>query len=236
MSRDTAMGGVRRSFPTTLWSSILRGTAEDPAMRRAALEKLFRLYWKPVYCCVRFGWNAAEEEAKDVVQNFFVDLLERDFLRDIDPSKGRFRSFIRGALKNFMLNAKRDAARLKRGGGAAIVPLEGIEDVRAAPGEPDGVFDAEWMKTVVERSIATVRAELEAAGKGKYFEVFRLKDLDEGDRSYQQIAKEIGLSESDVRNYLHHARQVFRKIMIRQVSEYALDEQDAEEELRWILG
>lgn len=234
---ETRIGGAERAFPTTLWSSILRAAKPDALARRESLEKLLGLYWKPVYCCVRFGWNKSVEDAKDLTQDFFSDLLERDFLKDVDPAKGRFRSFLKAALRNFLMNAKRDAARLKRGGAARAVPLEGLENVQAAPGDPDQVFDGEWLRSVLGRAVDELRSELAKAGKPVYFRVFELYDLGGmAEPSYGSVAKEAGISESDVRNYLHHVRQLLRRILIRQISEYAVDEHDVDEELRWILG
>lgn len=231
---DTKIGGSQRAFPTTFWSSILHAAeGGDPAQRRATLEKLLSQYWKPVFACVRFGWNKPVEEAKDAVQDFFLDLLERDFLKDVDPAKGRFRSFLKAALKNFLMNEKRDAARLKRGGGKAVVALDDVAHIQSDPGDPDQVFDNEWLKSVLARGIDALRAEL----KPPIFRVFELYDLGGiAEPTYRLVAKETGLSESDVRNHLHHARQTLRRILIRQISEYALDERDVEEELRWILG
>ena len=195
------------------------------------METLFALYWKPVYCCVRFGWGASAEDAKDAVQSFFLDLLERDFLKDVDPARGRFRSFLKAALKNHMMNLKRDAARLKRGGGIHVVPLDGVDRVQAAPGEPDQVFDQEWMRAVLDRAVAELRQ-----GNALHFQVFEQYDLSDGGRSYRDVAQALGISESDVRNHLHAAREALRRIVIRQITEYAADAGDVEEELRWILG
>ncbi|MBI2899375.1 MAG: sigma-70 family RNA polymerase sigma factor [Planctomycetes bacterium] len=234
---ETALGGQERAFPTTLWSSILKPGKPDSDERRRTIEKLFSIYWKPVYCCVRFGWNKPVEDAKDVVQDFFADLLDRDFLKDVDPAKGRFRSFLKAALRNFMMNEKRDAARLKRGGGAKIVPLDGVEHFQAAPGDPDQVFDAEWLRSVLARAVDELRSDLTKAGKEKVFRVFELYDLAQGaEPTYGSVAKETGIAESDVRNHLHAARGFLRRILIRQISEYAVDERDVEEEIRWILG
>lgn len=236
MTTETSIGGPRRAFPTTLWSGVLRGGAGDPAERRRALEALFARYWKPVYCAVRYGWNLGSEDAKDAVQAFFADLLERDAFRGLDSRAGRFRSFLKASLKHFMLNAKRDAGRLKRGGGRAVVALDGLECVTADPGEPDEVLDAAWLKGVLERAVERLRDRLQAQGKPRYFDVFRMYDLSTSDRSYRSLADETGLSESDVRNYLHHARRLLREIVTEEVSTYAAGHEDVGDEVRWILG
>lgn len=224
-----------RAFPATAWSTILRGKVTDPAVRRQALEKLFARYWRPVYCSLRFGWNRSSEDAKDHVQGFFMNLLERDFLQDVDPAKGRFRAFLKVALKHYMLNEKRDAKRQKRGGAFKTFTLDGFEEVTAEPGDPDTVFDNAWYRTVLRNAIDELREKLASAGKEAYFRVFELHDLVSKRPSYDALAQQVGITETDVRNYLHYARKVLRRIVVHHVSQYALDEKDAREELRWIL-
>lgn len=235
MTKETSLGGKRYAFPQTHWSMLLRAIDGDAQIRRDALEKLLAAYWKPVYSCIRFGWNRSVEDAKDLVQEFFADLLERDVIRDVDPLKGRFRSFLKSALKNFLLNKKAERSSLKRGGGVRFVSFDGIEHMHCKEREPDQVFDSAWIRGIVERATADLEAEMRVAGKPKVFRVFELYDLGRGGHSYRAVAQETGISESDVVNFLHRARGRFRAILIRCISEYALDEQDAQDELRWIL-
>lgn len=233
---ETSIGGPRRSFPTTLWSELLSGQGADPSQKRRSLECLFSRYWKPVYCSIRYGWRVPPEEAKDTVQEFFLDLFERDAFRDLDPSRGRFRSFLKAALRHFMMNLRRDAARLKRGGGAKLLGLGDLEAPRACPGPPDEVLDREWMGTMLARALEQLRQDLQREEKEIYYRVFERYDLAEGDVSYRIVAAETGLTESDVRNYLHFARQALRQIVTRQVSEYAANGADLREDVAWILG
>jgi len=234
--KDTSIGGELRPFPETSWSTILRGRVTDPVVRRKALEKLLALYWKPVYGCMRFGWNKSPEDAKDAVQDFFIDLLERDFVRDIEPEKGRFRSFLKAALKHYMLNEKRGAGRVKRGGRLKTFSLDGFEEITTKPGEPDSVFDSVWFKTLLESAIQELGETLNRAERPDYFRVLKLYDLSGRKLSYAAAAEELALTETNVRNYLYYARKLLRRILIRRISEYALDEEDVRGELRWILG
>ncbi len=236
MNGSGSVSGERRPFPTTSWSNILHGAKSDAALRRQTLERLFRHYWKPVYTCARFGWNLTPTDAEDVVQSFFLDLLERDFLQGMDPSRGRFRSFLKGALKNFIMNIKRDARRLKRGGGARVFPLEEAGKLTSTGGDPENIFDRDWSKTLLGHATERLQMELTRMGKEKAFRVFERYDLGERPESYQSVAEALGVSESDVRNQLHHAREAFRRIVVELIWEYALDEEDAKQELHWILG
>lgn len=223
-------------FPETLWSMVRGGGSPDEGTRRAALERLFQRYWRPVYASLRYGWNLAPEDAEDAVQGFFLDLLERDALAGLDPGRGRFRSFLKAALKHYVLKVRRDAARQKRGGGARPVALDGIEEVVAAPGDPESVFEAEWARTVVGRAVDELRRELEASGRELRWEVFRRHDLADEPPRYAEIAVELGIGEGDVRNHLHRARRALRGHVVRQVADYAADADDAAREVRHLLG
>src|SRR5262245_42976956 len=107
-SFETRMGGSQEAFPETVWSSIL--SCKDPASarRQAGINHLFSLYWRPVYKFVRAAGGRSIEDAKDLAQEFFCHILEGDLLGRYEPDQGRFRNFLKGALRNFLLEARRD--------------------------------------------------------------------------------------------------------------------------------
>ncbi len=223
-------------FPTTSWSSLLQSAQADADLRRRTLEKLFVTYWRPVYCCARFGWKLSPEDAEDAVQSFFLELLERDFPEGIAEGRGRFRNYLKKALKHFLLNVRRDRGRAKRGGLVRLFPLEEARQIASREGDPEQIFDQEWIKTLLQRAREWLREDLMAEKKEAYYRVFELYDLGEGSMTYQEAAGRIGISESDVRNYLHAARDRFRSVVIQLVRDYAVDAEDAGEELGWVLG
>jgi len=235
MPQETHMGGERRDFPTTCWSSILSCRDANEEDARRMLEDLLASYWKPIYFCIRYGWRKPAEEAKDLVQEFLLHLLQLDVVRQADPSRGRFRSFLKSSLQNFLLNARREAGRIKRGGGLKIVSLDQIEGVEPVTGDPEQVFDSEWARTVLERAITTLRKQLTESGREAYFRILELHDLKTATPSYKDIATKMNLTESLVRNYLHAARVELRKILRDELQRYALDEEDLKAELRWIM-
>ncbi len=226
----------QHQFPDTLWSAVIRGADPSESTRRAALERLFTRYWRPVFASLRYGWNLPPEAAEDAVQGFFLDLIERDALTGLDPERGRFRSFLKASLKHYMLKARRDAGRLKRGGGAAVVALEGIEEVIAAAGDPESIFEAEWARTVVGRALAELEQELTDGGRELRWQVFSGHDLADEPPTYASLAADLGISEGDVRNHLHRARKALRAHVVRQVADYAVDTEDAAREVRHLLG
>src|SRR5438128_11821781 len=133
-------------FATTHWSVVL--AARDPAAPQAAkaLEDLCRIYWHPLYAFVRRR-GFAVDEAQDLTQGFFLRLLEKDYLRVVDRSKGRFRSFLRAALEHFLSNELDRAAAHKRGGDRHRLSLdfrdaEGRYQIEPADGHtPEALFE-----------------------------------------------------------------------------------------------
>src|SRR5262245_12942315 len=126
---DTELGGRGRDFPSTCWSRFLVGAArKDAGATRPAAETLARDYWKPIYAYVRAKAARSNEDAKDLTQDFFVWMMETDFLSRADPARGRFRAFVQVALKHYLANRERDARREKRGGDQKLLTLGEIVD------------------------------------------------------------------------------------------------------------
>src|SRR5262249_10894727 len=111
---ETTLGGSRENFPDTVWSSVLADPADPGA--QAARERFFAQYWRPVYKFIRTAGRASIEDAKDLTQEFFSYFLEGGLLGKYREEKGRFRSFLKGVLRRFLSEARRDGAAQKRGG------------------------------------------------------------------------------------------------------------------------
>lgn len=227
------------SFPPTLWTQILQAQRGDTVSRREALDQLIGVYWRPIYASIRFGWNRNSENSKDLTQDFFTDLLESEFWEEIDRSRGRFRSFLKAALKHFMLNKVRDRDRQKRRGDRACLSLDQIEDFErpAYSGRsPEDILDQEWVATVLGRGLERLQAEFSRQGKPKHYEILRRYDLEPSPPSYGELARQLGISESDVRNHLHEARLKLRTLVVGVVREYSADSLDLQDEIRFVLG
>ena len=109
-------------FATTQWSVVLAARDGSDTEARRALESLSNAYWYPLYAYLR-GRGHDADEARDLTQAFFAELLEKDMLQAIDRSKGRFRSFLLASLKNFLSHERDKEQALKRGGGTHTVSL-----------------------------------------------------------------------------------------------------------------
>lgn len=226
----------RGAFPPTLWSRILHDRGGDAAARRALLERLCTAYWEPVFCQARFGWRMSVDDAADATQAFFADLLGREFLEGLDPAKGSLRSFLKAAFANFLRNRKRDARRQKRGGGQVPIALDDAMRVADPGGDAEEAFDRAWLRLVLARALEVLRARLNDAGRASDWDAFEAYDLATERRTYKQVAQAQGTTAAEVRHALSRTRALLRELVTRAVTEYVGDEDQAREEVRWILG
>ena len=220
---DTSLGGPRRQFPSTLWSDILAAQEGD----RAKLEQLLLAYWKPVYAYIRTISGRGSEDAKDLTQSFFTRLLEKDYFSQLRPERGSFRGFLKVSARRFLINAA-EAERAR-----PAVRLEGaVEEVVAAPDEtPEQLFDRQWFHVLLQDAIASLESRLRGEDKERYFQVFSAYCLEPEETSYAGLAIRLGLSESDVRNYLSYARRALREILVHRIRDYVESDDEVEREL-----
>jgi len=213
------------AFPTTRWTRLLQIRDSGMARSREQLQTLFTLYLPVVRSAVLRDWTRDPHEAGDLTQEFFLSLLERDFSRDLSPDKGRFRHFMKAALKNFLLNRRRDGSRLKRGGGANVVSMDDVDP--AAPAD-DG-FDRTWAQVVLSAGMERLRGRCGTTDRGIHFEALRLHH--EESMTYPTIAQKLGVSPFDVGNHIKWARAELRRIVLDVIAEYAGSPEAARQEL-----
>lgn len=229
------MGGSRDELPPTLWSLVLSAKGGD----RRRLEALIQDYWKPVYWIFRLKWGLPNEEAKDATQEFFTGLLERDALRTIDPAKGRFRSFLFAALDNFQRNRRRDAGRLKRGGGRLVLsdrdlPIEGA----AAAPSASGASEVEiWAQTLLRDAVESVRRQYASAGRADVFGIWEAFDAAEGvPPTYAELAARFGRTEDSVRGALRRVRADLRLALRERILPTVADPSEVDAEIEHLFG
>ena len=153
MTDETAMGGQNVRFQATAWS-IVRQAGEGS---RDALGRLISLYWKPVYFFIRRRGHEVEA-AKDLTQEFFGSLLEREFFGSASAEKGKFRSYLLGALGHFLSDQCDRSRAQKRGGDFNFVQAE-LELPSTGP-TPDQAFRGRWAKEILSRAMARLRGEV----------------------------------------------------------------------------
>src|SRR5437870_7635046 len=171
--------GLRREngaavFATTHWSLVLEAQGESPAAQDA-LEELCRTYWRPVYAFLR-RHGVGPEEAEDITQGFFAQLLERRKFSSLRKEKGRLRSFLLGELKYFLADEQRRAMAIKRGKGQRLIPLERLrvdDRIEMEPADPvtaEMIYERRWALTVLEHVLSRLKDEYCAAGNAALFE------------------------------------------------------------------
>jgi len=232
--------------PATRYSIVAAVRSGDAEVRRTGLDALVAVYWKPVYKYLRVKWRLSGDDASDTTQEFFARAIEKSFFVAFDPAKGRFRTFLRTCLDRFAANERKAAARLKRGGGQSIVPLdfetaEGElrqHDV-AAPADVDEYFHREWIRSLLALAVDDLRVEYARLGKTIQFRAFERYDLDApasgADVTYADIARELGVSAADVTNYLSGARKTFRRFLLARLESVCGGRAEFEAEARELL-
>ncbi len=247
---DTNLGGTERALPTTLWSDILalKNASEDEY--RLRFDRLLRIYWKPIYAYIRASWRKSSEDAKDLTQAFFAYLLERKYLSNLQPGVGTFRGYLKIALKHFLIDCGRHERVCRPALPVESFILEGAREVVSDPEEsPERALDRQWTRCLIDAGLRELESELVREGKQVYFEVIRKylleperlsatevgEETPEDGLTYAAVAAKVGVSESDVRNYLANCRQRLKSILWRHVRESVANEEDIAPELISLL-
>ncbi len=242
-ARDAGPAG----FPPTRHSVVAGlAAAEEPERRRAA-EALVAAYWRPVYLHLRWRWHCEPADAEDLTQEFFLRALGGEYFTDYDPTRSRFRSFLRLCLDRFAARERRDADRLKRGGGQVHLPLDipGAEALFAAAGQvteadAEARFHQEWVRALFEAAGRALEQECAGTPRAVRFEVFRRYDLlpaEDGERpGYRQVAEALGIPETQVTNHLAWARREFRRHVLAELRRLTASDAEYREETRVLLG
>ena len=228
-------------FPNTRWSVVWTATQPPSPESAAALEAICRAYWRPLYAYVR-RCGQPPEDAQDLTQEFFCRLLAKHWLDSADREKGRLRTFLIAALKNFMSKEWRRASAQRRGGGRPHLPFDtAFAETRYAADShslaPDEIFDQQWALTLLDLTVERLRAEFAAAGKPGDFEA--LKDClmaAHGAVDYAAVSSRLGLNEGAARVAAHRLRKRFREVYREEISRTLAEGADLEEELRHLAA
>jgi hypothetical protein len=232
------------SFPATRLSVVARTRSEDAETRRLAFDALIAAYWKPVYKYLRLKWSLDPDEAGDLTQEFFTTTLEKDVLGRYDPSRARFRTYLRVCLDGFVANVKKAEGRLKRGGAVSLVPLDfqsAEGELRThepfVPADVDELFYQEWVRAMFQGAVEDLRAAAHATNRDVMFKVFERYDLVEDSRpTYAALAAELGLTATAVTNHLAAMRRQFRQHVLARLRELTTSDEEFELEARRLLG
>jgi len=229
------------AFVTTKWTQVLEARGDSPEAK-GALSDLCAAYYAPVFAFIRRE-APDEDSARDLTQEFFTRLLARHGIGAVDPERGRFRSFLLGAVKHFLADMRAHDHRLKRGAGR---PLESVDPgTDTSPGlqlsdprapAPDREFDRKWALTLLDRALTSLAEEHRTAGKTVQFEA--LKPWLTGDSeniSQADAARQLALNENAVKVAIHRLRRRFRDVIKNEISQTLSDRAQVDEELHYLL-
>jgi len=229
-------------FGTTHWSIVLAAGQRESPQAAAALEELCHNYWYPLYACVR-RQGYSPEDAQDLTQGFFAQLLARNYLARADPHRGRFRSFLLSGMKRFLCDEWDKSRRLKRGGGQRVVSFDeqaAEERYRLEPPDeltPERLFERAWTAALLERAARRLREEYVGAGKAELYEQLTQFRLDAAEQpAYAEAAAELGLSDSAVKSAIHRLRQRHLQLVREEIAQTVADPAELDEEIRHLLG
>ena len=238
--------GLRREngaavFATTHWSLVLEAQGESPAAQDA-LEELCRTYWRPVYAFLR-RQGVGPEEAEDITQGFFAQLLERRKFSALRKEKGRLRSFLLGSLKYFLADERRRAMAIKRGKGQRLIPLERLrvdERIEMEPSDPvtaEMIYERRWALTVLEHVLSRLKDEYQTAGNAALFDLLKQLLPDEpGSPSQADIAARLGMTVNAIRQAFYRFRQRYQSLLREEIAHTVATPGDIEDELRHLIA
>lgn len=235
-------------FVTTRWSVVLScaDNAASTKSARDALTQLCQTYWRPIFAFVCHRGYAIPD-AQDLTQDFLVTLLEGHLLQRADPSRGRFRSLLLKALKDFLNDARDKRQARKRGGGVNFIPWDewmgefpsqfsvSPSDSQKWPSEK--IFDVRWAATIVERALHRLAEECEQRGRRRVFDVMsNCLGAEREDVSYSSYARKLGVPESSVKRLVHQLRKRYRQLLREEVADTLTSADLLEDELRYLCA
>lgn len=230
-----------RSFATTRWSVVLAAGNRSTKDGAQALADLCAGYWYPLYAFIRRRVGD-EHEARDLTQEFFTRLLEKDFLTTAQPERGRFRAFLITAARNFLVNEWDKSRAVKRGGGKSPLALDftwGEERFHREPADPwtpERLFERQWTLLLLEQVLTSLRATYKAKGKVALFEQlkpFLTAEPDAG--NYAAAAETLGLRPGAVKVAVHRLRQRYREHLRDEVANTVAEPGEIDEEIRQLF-
>jgi RNA polymerase sigma-70 factor (ECF subfamily) len=232
------------SFASTRWTIVIEASdsATTSADALSALSELCRIYWRPLYAFLRRqGYRS--EDAQDLTQGFFADLIETRAYARADREKGRFRSFLLGALKHFIADTRDRGQALKRGGGMILETLDDkaiaeaeAQLARTAKWQSDEVYDCEWAASLVRQALARLTQECALAGKGALLGYLMpyLATPEESPIPYEEMAQRSNRPVATLRSDVARLRARYRAILREEVRDTVQNSTEVNDELRYL--
>jgi DNA-directed RNA polymerase specialized sigma24 family protein len=229
------------AFAPTPWTTVLAARS-DSATRRAALERLCRVYWPPVYHYIRRR-GATPHDAEDLTQGFFGAVLSSDFLDRPDPAKGRFRGYLVGALTRFLADEHERATAQKRGGGAAHIDWESaaaeqrFAELGDAAADPSHAYEKSWALTLLARALTRLEQEQHTPARARTFTALKpylTATAAPGD--YARLATTLGLTRAAIALAVHRLNHRYAELVRLEVAATVADPTEVKAEMEHLLA
>ena len=232
--------GDAARFRTTRWSAILIAAETQMPGSKEALSALCRDYWYPLYAFARRRGHPAHD-AQDLTQGFFLSILKRHALKQADPARGRFRSFLLSSFQNFLADESDRARALKRGGDREFLFLDAEEAESRYELEqtdqltPEKIFDARWAMALLTRATRRLQEECALAGESARFEIlhpFVGVEFGRSPPTYEEVARALGVSVATAKTAIHRFRKQYIVLLRQEVSRTVSNPTEIDEEIR----
>ena len=236
----TDIGGAGETFLTTHWS-LIEHVQRHEDRDRALIGLLMQRYWKPVYCYLRRTGHG-NEGAKDLTQAFFHEVvLDRNLIGRVDPAKGRFRTLLLHALKQYLVDEKRRETAQKRIPADKLVPLDAVKPEALPDSQlelgPEQSFDYAWKAQLLEQVLGEVEKHYVSQEKETHWNVFRDRLLeptleDAQAPSLSALCERYDIAgEVQASNMLTTVKRYFQSTLREYVRQTVLSGEAVEEEL-----
>ena len=233
------------AFPDTHWTLLLKkegGDKESTVIVNRRFDSLCTGYWYPLYAYVRrTGYDL--HDAEELTQEFLTQLIEKDYLKDVNRQRGKFRSFLLVAMKHFLSKQRERARAKKRGGGRVPISLDfrdAESKYKLEPADeltPERLYERRWALTLLDQVIGHLEREFVDAGKLATFE--HLKGFLTGGRDsppYRQVAEELAMTEGAVKVAVHRLRRRYRELLKEEIAQTVVEPEEIEDELRALFA
>ncbi len=226
------------SFNQTRWSLVSRASGQcDHAQR--ALSELCEIYYQPVYTFILNSHHSRDPAtARDLTHDFFSSLLTKNNLGSPNPEQGKFRSYLLGAVKHYLINHYNTSQRQKRGGRIEHLSLND-EDQAINPAYPppaDHEFDRTWALTIIQNALSSLEKELTLKGRKQQYDTYQPWLTTAPGNSQKEAASSLGISETSFKVTLHRMREKFRKYVRSEIQATINDDSDLNQEINYLIS
>ena len=231
----------RPHFDSTQWSLVLAAQHRSSPDGRLAFAQLCEKYWYPLYAFVRQS-ESDIHRARDLTQGFFEQVIEKNYIADADPNRGRFRTFLLTSLSNFVANEWNKSQAVKRGGGKTHLSLDFargdqfLQKELASAETPESLYQRHWALTVLHEVLEQLRVAHESAGKSQLFEELKQFLLPGAPETYAAIAERLNMGEGAVRVAVHRLRTRYREALREEIANTLSNPADVDDEIRSLFN